>query len=101
MGELKIEVENKKAKILGEKRYYIGEKVKISGLHSREKSKNAIENEEAIKIKRMYGIGSAMEGGKWEQVGGFIDTTMDMKAHAKSMIPIPEYMDEIKGEING
>ena len=63
LGDWKIEDEHKTCKILGEKRYYIGEKVKISGIHSKDRTVSAIENEENLKVKRMIGIPMAILSG--------------------------------------
>ena len=45
LGQFKIEIDNKQCKILGEKRYYIHDRVKISGLSKRDSTKDLIEKE--------------------------------------------------------
>lgn len=99
LGNWKIEAERQPCKILGEKRYYIGDKVKISGLQSRERTIDVIDKEDKVTIKRMYGIGSAYEWGAWEKVGSFQEIEIEMKAHSKNMLPIPEYVNECKVEL--
>ena len=61
----------KECKILGEKRYYIGDKTKISGLRKKEQDKNAIEREEEIKVKRIIGLAEGLKRGDITQIGAF------------------------------
>ena len=66
----------------------------MSGLHSKEVSKDVLEREEDIKVKRMYGLGKAFRTGRFDLVGSFVDKEQEMKPHNKMMIPIPEFIDE-------
>lgn len=99
LGDWKVECNQGNTKILGEKRYYINDNVKFSGLHGRYRTKEVLEKEEDIMIKRMYGLSSAFEKGNWDMVGGFNEISIEMKPHSKNMLPIPEYINEVKYEL--
>lgn len=96
LGDWKIEEENKKCKILGEKRYYIGNRVMISGVNQALKSVNVIEREETVKVKRMIGINSALLNGKIEEVGTFNDFNLEMNTHNKMMLVLPNTINEVE-----
>lgn len=95
LGEWKIESQGD-AKFLGEKRYYIDQKAKLSGLMRREITKDIIENEQDVKTRRMIGIKDGIKSGNLEQVGGFREETIEMKPHNKLMMLVPDFIDEVK-----
>lgn len=99
MGMFKVEDQGK-AKILGEKRYYINQSTRISGVPKREIKKTYIENEENIIIKRMCGIGTGIKIGNINEIGSFREINIEMKPHRKIDIPIPTFIDEV-GIANG
>lgn len=95
LGEWKLEAEGE-AKFLGEKRYYIKDKAKCSGLMKREISKEIIEREENVQTKRMIGLLTGITKGRMEEVGTFEEYVQEMKPHNKLMLITPEIIDEVK-----
>lgn len=93
LGEWKIEAQGD-CKILGEKRYYIADRVKISGLPRREMSKDVIEREEDIQTKRMFGLKKGIKTGQWDMVGSFDPVTIEMLPHSKLALALPAHIDE-------
>ncbi len=95
MGEWKIEAEGQ-AKFLGEKRYYIDDKPKISGLMKREISIDIIEEEKDVHTQRMIGLGTAIKEGNLNIAGTFRPHIHEMKPHNKLMLVVPDKIDEVK-----
>ena len=95
LGEWKLEAEGE-AKFLGEKRYYIKDQARCSGLMKREISKEIIEREENVQTKRMIGLLTGITKGRMEEVGTFEDYVQEMKPHNKLMLITPETIDEVK-----
>ena len=98
LGEFKI-VSKGTAKILGEKRYYIDEDVKISGISKRDIKKEIIEHELDVVTKKMVGLQKGIYEGKMDLVGGFEEEIQEMKPHNKLMLVIPDELDEVKVEL--
>lgn len=97
LGQFKL-VKQGIAKILGEKRYYIDEEVKISGISKRDIKKEIIENELDVVTKRMIGLQKGIQEGKLNMVGGFEEEIMEMKIHNKIMLIVPDNIDEVRIE---
>lgn len=95
MGDWKIEVQGN-AKFLGEKRYYIDDKAKISGLMKKEISIDVIDKEGVVKTVRMIGLKTGILTGNLDNVGTFVPHLQDMTPHNKDMLFLPDIIDEVK-----
>lgn len=96
MGEWKIEkrenkeLENVPCKILGEKRYYIGENVKLAGLPRKQATKSIIDEEKDIESNKMIGILETLRKGNETVAGTFKQKKLKMEPHAKYQDPLPK-----------
>lgn len=104
LGEWKIEtkthpdrketLKNVPCKIIGEKRYYVGESAKLSGVPTNQITKKAIQTQEPIHTKRMIGINKGMRMGDMTKVGTFQDVILNIKNTAKLNMILPEEINE-------
>lgn len=99
LGSWKVEARGD-AKFLGEKRYYIQNKPVLAGLMRREMSIDAINKEENIETKRMFGLKNGLNSGNLEKVGTFNRQSYEMKPHNKLMLYLPnEIVERNENEI--
>lgn len=96
MGAWKIEGEGKECRVLGEKRYYFGDKVKLSGVPRKSITKDLIKEGATVTVKKMHGISDVMHGGRADLMGTFKDVEIKQMEKSKLDIPIPTYIDEVK-----
>ena len=94
LGQWKIEYKDEKAHILREKEYWIGDKIKMSGLSKREQDKELIENEGKVKIKRIISLKKAIRSGGISEIGKFDELTFDLGR--KEEYELPEHIIDKK-----
>jgi len=94
LGQWKIEYRDKKAHVLREKEYWIGDRIKMSGLSKREQDKKLIEKEGKVKIKRIISLKKAIRSGGISQVGKFDELTFDLGR--KEVYELPDHIIDKK-----
>lgn len=98
LGDWKVEHSNKKCFIAGEKRYYIGEKIKISGVPKKLMDKKMIEKDEPIRILRAITISEAIKSPDlMKDIGGFREVMINPTSKIKGDEILPEKIDERRG----
>lgn len=94
LGQFKL-VTTGDAKILGEKKYRVGEYVKLSGAPKEYRSPETIDSEEDFPVKKMHSLKEGINRGNFNKVGGFREELYELKVSSKSNMPLPEYIDEV------
>lgn len=94
IGEWKIVEEQQPAKILGEKRYYIGQTLKLSGIPKRMVSKQLIDQEKSIEVPKITSLRQAIIQGNIQLAGTFTPDEITINQGAKLAIPLPSIIEE-------
>lgn len=102
IGQWKIEHEGVECHVLGEKRYYIGEKIALSGLSSKERDKIMIDEQLTTRVKRMVSYKQAISKGDMNLMGSFEEHDIRIEYGSKKDIEYPKeivenYYEENKG----
>lgn len=93
LGQWKPVNKGENGKILGEKRYYIGDNVKISGLMTRERDKALLDFEMDAHVKRMITVKDKFQG-SMEKIGTFRDMVIQVRSGSKSDVAYPNSITE-------
>lgn len=94
LGQWKIVKYRKKAHILGEKRYYIGNDVKISGLRAAETTTDVIDKMGIVETKRIFSYNEALRTGEFNKIGTFRNVEVRLSEDAKMDMIIPREIIE-------
>lgn len=93
MGDWKIVHENEPAVIFGEKRYSIGNVVKISGIHKAEQPR-ILDKETIVTTKKIIGFLEGIRNNQINAIGTFREEKKVIEKGSKADIPLPEHIIE-------
>lgn len=103
LGQFKIVEENKQGKILGEKKYYIGDQVKLSGLpkpkaktkeEQNQLMKKILDEEKTVQATKMITYDEAIQRGNMELIGKFEPATFKVERSAKNEDQMPMEIED-------
>lgn len=83
LGQWKIQQASENSTILGEKVYYVGDKVAVSGLPSKDRSKNLIDTQKTAHTMRMHSFVQSIKEGNLSKMGSFDKRTIELKQGGK------------------
>lgn len=100
LGEFKIVNENAEVLILGEKKYVVNDEVRISGLAKQKATKEDMQEQNSVKVRKMIGIKDAIRIGNIDLAGSFTEITERIDNKSKMDIITPGTItDEYKEKI--
>lgn len=94
LGQWKKEQVNKVSEIVGENRYYCGDRTAVSGLEKSKQTKELISNREMASVSRTIGLKTTISTGNMQKLGSVKSYQFQITDEAKMDKDYPDYISE-------